>query len=262
MNKTDFILLFALLICFSSVCAQEYYTDTCYRRHIGGEIGITNFFGDDNNKSIERLRESKSSDRGYYYDKYYGDNEDFTMVYAGAKVEQIFGRYPQFGISSGLRLSMSFASLHSPDNSDFFWLLKEEGTTTDYVRLKSFSEHSFFVGIPVELRYLLSRRPRVFQTYFKIGAVANFRIATANSVKFSNQSMSKYEKEICSQIKPDGIFNLMVNPAFGFKIGRNCNPLANLEFQVPFFAYGAKNVSSLIYPEAGMNFNISLQFPF
>jgi hypothetical protein len=162
-----------------------------------------------------------------------------------------------------VRLSVSFASMNTSHGTDeLLWLLKQEGATTDYVRVKPFSENSFFVGVPVEFRYFLQRTPRIVQPYFKLSALANFRFATATNVETSSKAMSKYEKDIAAQIEPDGIFSMIVYPGFGIKIGRKCNPLANIEMQVPFFVSGAKSVSSLITPHTALNINFAMQLPF
>jgi hypothetical protein len=110
----------------------------------------------------------------------------------GVKPEIFLGRN-RWGISSGLRFSRYTTALE-PRNGAFYWMFRQEGLQTDYLMINKFTQRSYYLGVPLEVRFFPNRRELPVQIYFKAGAAVNYRLHTDNGVTFRDPSMNMPER--------------------------------------------------------------------
>ncbi|MDR1380516.1 MAG: hypothetical protein LBJ47_03450 [Tannerella sp.] len=249
------VIIFLILTLSPPVMAQ----DGGNKRNIkiGIEFGANEYWGE--TVSSDRIRGNNSvsySDR-YYYDDYYGlykSSQKMNVSYVGAKSEIFFLRN-RLGIAAGLRVSKYSAAMRI--NNDYvLWVLDRNDLVTDYVKIRNLEQNSYYLGVPLELRFFPNRRELPFQLYFKIGAVLNCRVATVNQVDFVNNAMERYEDEVDRQMANPSTFSAYIYPAIGFKISRY--PWINMEVHLGNVML---QTYSFVETDAGLGFQFSVQIP-
>jgi hypothetical protein len=234
---------------------------------IGVEFGVDGLFGDAIKQDM--IRENQSShywhdDNDYYYGLLYNDQE-MDITYWGIKPEMFFAKN-RIGLSTGLRLSRYSSSIDSYRNY-FLWMIHQDETYTEYVKIRDIKQNSYFLGIPVELKFFPNKRELPVQFYLKTGAVFNYRIHTNNKVKFENQSMRIHSGKINNYTKQYiNDFNSYMFLGLGFKIGRHHTdnkryiPHVNIELHALNIMLTEK-ASSFMKAYAGFGLQLSAQIP-
>ncbi len=203
-----------------------------------------------------------------YYPEYYGSSSQlqgsYQKWYLGAKTE-IRSKSNRFGLFAGLRFSRVNSSLgknqYWSDNSEFFYLLyKQEGTTTEYLRIREINRASNYIGIPLEVRFF-PYRPRLFRLYFKAATELSYRISTSTEVVFDDSAMDQFQKDVLNKFDGPGNFYSSFSIAAGIKIGRDDKPNINLEAVLPSFVLTNKS-SGLVNTISGGGLQLNVQFPF
>jgi hypothetical protein len=220
---------------------------------IGIDLGIGGFSGD--LKLLENIREVPSN-----YSFGLPHVENISKTYAGLKTE-FFTWHNRLGFAAGLHFSDYSSRLSQQKYDYFFWLVGQDGLTTDYARIREINQHNYYISIPLEVRIFTQRKERMVQPYFKAGINFNYRIYTNNDIVFQSSSMNRYSDMINEQLM-DNIDNFHVNAYFaaGLKIGRK--PWFNIELQTPGGIIGNSNVSSFIKSSwASFAFQLSVQIP-
>jgi hypothetical protein len=184
--------------------------------------------------------------------------------YAGVRSE-IFSLNDRFGLQSGLRFSQICNTIGKDEywggsTNYFYWLYRQEGTETEFLKIKEIRQNTGYLGIPVELRYFVSRRPRLFQLYGKLGAVVDFRVSTRTRVEFKDPAMEIFEKNISDQVDQPGPVSFAMYAGSGFKIGTDQKPSVSVEACFPFFILTAKS-SGMLRPLFGGGFQLTFQVP-
>jgi hypothetical protein len=254
--KKSSLFMIVLLACGSSITMQAEDKERTNNLKIGAEFGYDVFFGDHN---LDRLRKDKSSYYyGNYYDDYYGYEQALNVFYTGIKSEYFVWRN-RIGFASGIRLSM-FATDLNP-KKDCLWLLNETDSYTDLVRIRDITQNSYYIGIPLEIRFFSNNRELPFQSYVKIGGVFNCRLATTNSVTVKNPAMRQYEETISNQLGHSENFNMYFYNALGFKIARY--PWFNIEIHLPNIMVNRRFSSMMNLSDGGSGFGVqfSVQLP-
>jgi hypothetical protein len=256
-------LIFALFAVSPLLPAQTGFPQTDRKKkhniRIGFETGVDSYFSD--LKKPAPLREFNSELSDGYGFLYSGANQTFTSMGLGIKPEFFFGKN-RWGISSGLRFSRYLTTLN-PHHDSFYWMVSQEGLRTDYLTIRKFSQKSYYLGIPLEMRFFTNGRDLPFQIYFKIGSAFNYRLSTDNEVVFKEPSMNKYAEAVDEEIGEPDRFHVYAYPAFGFKIGRyrtGHSPWFNLEFHVPGILFQS-NVSSFSKSRTGLGASLTVQIP-
>jgi hypothetical protein len=254
MKKVFILVLFILLLSALTLPAQ----DNAKRFRLGFEFGADVYYGD--MVKPEQVRENKSAYPGYNgYDESLGDigaNQAMTALYLGVKPEFFFLRN-QIGIATGIRFSR-FLTAFSSDKDYFLWQLKEEGVYTDYLRIRNIEQQSYYIGIPLEIRFFPNRRELPFQHYFKLGAAFNYRLRTNNDIRFQDNAMNRHTGEIENKIGNPDDFTSYIYPVFGFKIGKGKFPRFNIEAHFPGFLVNP-NAFSFVKTYAGFGIQLSVQ---
>jgi hypothetical protein len=168
----------------------------------------------------------------------------------------------KFGYSIGVRYINYTGYLGAKDSYDdeFFYVkLKESGTQTDYIRVKSVNQTNRYIGVPVEFRYL-PFKPMLFRPYMKLGFDFNFKIKDSSNVNFENNEMDKYEDVVTKMFDEAEDFYSTMYLGFGVKFGRVGKVNLNINAQVPAFVLTG-NSAGLVKPVAGGGVNVSVQIP-
>lgn len=263
MKYLPYHLLFALFAVCPLLPAQIEFLQTDRKKkhniRISFEAGIDSYFSDI--KKPVLLREFQSDLSGRYASFYNEANKTFTSIGLGIRPEFFFGKN-RWGISTGIRFSCYLTTLELFHES-FYWMIRQEGLLTDYLTIRKFLQKSYYLGVPLEMRFFTNRRDLPFQTYFKIGSVFNYQLSTDNEVVFRESSMDKYAGAVDEGIGEPDRFHVYAYPAVGFKIGRcrtEHSPWFNLEFHVPGILFQS-NVSSFSKSKTGLGASLTVQIP-
>jgi hypothetical protein len=201
----------------------------------------------------------------YYY--YYETSNIRALLYknyVGVKIEsRILNN--TIGLLTGLRYTWTHGSIgkntYWESNSDYLYLLyKQNGTTTEFLKVKSITQVSGFAGIPVEVR-IYPYKNRKIQMYYKIGADFNFRVTNNTQVSFKNPAMESYADDITNLIEDPWKAYATVYAAIGMKIGQPDKPGLNIEATIPS-AIICNYKQSFVSPEAGAGFQLNVRIPF
>ncbi|GHS89481.1 hypothetical protein FACS1894201_10850 [Bacteroidia bacterium] len=184
------------------------------------------------------------------------------ISYIGAKAEYFLWNN-RIGIGAGLRFSM-YNSTFSSNKGSFLWLLKEDGLTTDYVRIIHITQKSPYIGVPLEFRFFPNNHDWFVQYYVKVGVMFNYRLSTNDSVTFLNPAMNLHAETVMNQVDDPPNFNAYLYPVIGLKLAR-C-PWFNLEIHVPCVMFRSKNATSTQLnadetATAGAGIQFSIQIP-
>jgi hypothetical protein len=250
MKKTTLIIVFLMCMCFLAFPLRA------QNIKLAVEFGTDAYFGD--TKKPDKARETKStslySDDDFHYG-FIGPEQTTNIFYLGLKSEFFFLN-DRLGLASGLRFSHYSTNLDS-DRDYFLWQIRQEATYTDYVRIRDITQRSYYLGLPLEMRFFLNKWNRVFRPYVKVGAVLNWRVHTNNAVKFEDRAMNHYEGQVSDGIEPPNRFNAYLYPAMGFKVGRTS--WFNFEIHFPTVMLTPGNSSFFDdYPNIG--FGLGVQF--
>jgi hypothetical protein len=150
------------------------------------------------------------------------------------------------------------------NSSDFFYLLfSQEGTKTEYMKVKEIDQVTGYIGIPLELKiypYIKERKTNIY-VYYKIGSDFNFRIHSRTSAVFSNDAMEQYEDAIGDVVEKPWSFYSSVHLGIGFRIGKHEKPGVNIEFLYPAAIWG-QDKQGLVNPEGGGGVQVNVRLPF
>ena len=227
---------------------------------IGFEMGFHEFYG--STIAPEQIRSIPSVAVSEYYTGGYENKSSHVIhkLYAGIKYEALLYNN-RFGISSGIRLAQLSAQLDHNRKYDYFiWLLRQDEQTSDYVAIRDMKQKSYYVCIPLELRFFPQKRDRLFKYYFKLGGALNYRFSTVYNINFQEAEMSGYGGDIENQIQKPCTYSGFIYPAFGFRWGKNKNPWVNIELQFPGFIIAQKK-HAFVNPDVGLGMQLSVQFP-
>lgn len=185
--------------------------------------------------------------------------------YVGLKIE-LRSRNDKFGLLGGIRYSHVKSSIGKNTNwsgpsSYFYVFLKQDATSTEYVKVLEFDQKSDYLGIPIEFRYFPFKLKN-FRPYVKAGIEFNFLILTASDIVFYNDAMEAYQGDLLNMIDEPASFDSRCYLSFGFKLEKGPVPGINIELSAPS-VYLTPMVSSLVKPTAASGgFQLNLQFPF
>jgi len=245
-----------ILLCLSMgfVSAQEQR-----QKYIGLETGIT-FIGNEM-KDMDFIRGDIPS-----YTMGYSTNSLTSLTYRrfiGIKPE-IFSLNNKFGIQAGFRFSQIFNSVgkskYWTNSSDYFyWLYRQEGVNTEYLKVKEVNQTSDYLGIPIEIRYFPIKLD-LFQVFIKVGAEINFLLLSKTDIVFHDDAMELYQDDMVKKVGQPNVFSSSIYGAGGIRIGKESKPSISIEACLPYLFLTSES-SGLVNPIAGGGFQINLQIP-
>jgi hypothetical protein len=255
--KTIRIFILILSVLFSSLTklwAQDKDNSKIHNFKLGFEAGFNGYWGDV--VEPDGVRENYSS--AYDYSFHILPVQSAIACHVGVKPEYFFLKN-RFGVSAGLRVSRFSSAFESNNSYPVMWLLRQEGIYTEYVRIRSITQNSYYVGIPLEVRFFPNRREFRFQHYLKLGVAINYQVHTRYKTEFYDKQMRIYAGTVEAQLGKPNPFNAYIYPAIGFKIGRSSSPWVNLEIYCS--ALITPRTISFLKDGAGVGLQFSVQFP-
>jgi len=169
-----------------------------------------------------------------------------------------------FGYFIGIRFSKLTSTLSAnsnyTSNEFFYFLLKQEGLNTDYLKIMSFEEYSQYIGIPLEVRCFFYE-PRFLRFYSKISTVISSRLSTSHKVEYYNPAMDEYNDEVVDKFDEPANLLWELGLCAGLRIGQDDGPSLDIEVSMPSFIL-SNNTSSLVDPNVGFGFRVGFQYPF
>ncbi|PZR41552.1 MAG: hypothetical protein DI538_01040 [Azospira oryzae] len=186
-----------------------------------------------------------------------------TTSYYGLNLERTFFN-DRLGIIAGARYSNSISSVGLTGffhrHFDYFYLrISEEGTTTTYLKTQQLKQVSHYLGIPLEVRYLLFNS-RFTGLYFKVGSVFDFLVKSKNEVDLAVTTSSfDLENTAANKLGTPDNFCPSLYGGIGLRLGRGA-PLFNIEITLPSVQLNS-NYSTLINPHAGGGLRLMFQIP-
>ncbi len=250
------ILFTLFLLCFviSTINAQNLKL-----KYIGVDVGMPFVVTQMHNHDFIR---NETAPR--YYEESMSDNlsSSMTITYGGLTAE-FMNKNNRLGITTGLRYTNLYSELgdaSSESVKDFFYLMyKQDETNTEYLKINGIKQVSHYLGIPLEIR-CYPFKPRIFRLYFKVAADINLQFLSNTNVKFVNNEMEIYEKEVKDKFgKPSALYS-HVGASMGFRFGKDDRPSFSYELCLPSFIV-TPNSSSLVKPEAIIGFQLNYQLP-
>jgi len=199
---------------------------------------------------------------------YYNESASYVMAlfyknYYGLKYENRFLKN-KLGVVSGIRYTRTDASIgkdtYWSSKTDYFYVLSgQQGTTTEFMRVKNITQIAHYLGIPLEFRFYPYEERKV-QLYYKIGFDFNFLVGNHTNVVFRERAMNQYEEEISDIIEDPWKFYATAGLAVGLKIGDAGKPGINIEACIPS-GIMRSNSSSFVSPAVGAGIQLNIRFP-
>lgn len=199
----------------------------------------------------------------------YSNLNSSNRVYTNAYFTQI-GFRPEYelirnklSVSTGIRFShiLNEVEKYNSENGGYFFLrYGNNPLITEYARVKSISEQTSYLGIPLEFQ-LTPFRYYKLAPYMRIGSEIGFKISTSNEINFYNNAMNEYASEIMQQYsyEPQSTFATIYS-ALGLSLGSADKINYNIEFLLPSVFLTNRN-SSLLEIDQYQGVRLSIKLP-
>lgn len=171
----------------------------------------------------------------------------------------------KLGFTTGVRYS-SFNTLisgYTSNNANFFYIrYSTSGTDTKFARVKSISESSKLIGIPLEISYI-PFSSRYVQYFLKAGLEpASYRISHLTDIEFENPDMKAVEEEVAATFSaPVSAFCTTIYTSLGFTITGETTPGFTFEWVLPSVFISQKNFNLADVNRAFTGIRASVHFP-
>jgi hypothetical protein len=170
----------------------------------------------------------------------------------------------KFGLLAGVRYTRVVSSVgknsYWSNSTNYFYLLYlQEGTNTEYLKVKEIKQSSNYLGIPVEIRFS-PFKPRLIRPYFKLGAEISFRLNSRTDVLFFDDAMEPYQKDVAVLVGEPRSVSSTVYGSGGIRLGREFKPNISFEICLPAI-YLTGESSGLVNPISGGGFQLNVQIP-
>jgi len=168
------------------------------------------------------------------------------------------------GIAGGLRYSWLISSIgrssYWSDTPEYFYLqYAQDGTNTEYAKVREVVQKAGYVGIPLELS-VYPFNPRVVNLYFKAGASFNFNVTNKTDIVFYNEEMEPYEDEVAEVIEEPWPFYSSLYLGIGLLVPKSAKPGFNIEFCIPVGMITTGD-PALVDSKAGVGFHLMFRIP-
>lgn len=184
------------------------------------------------------------------------DDASVTNMYVGVKPE--FFITNQLSVDAGVRFTYTYSEYDKHYSRYMYWLYSQEGQNTSYIRVRNIEQESYWVGIPVDIRFV-PRGLDETSVYLKAGCALNWRITTHNEVKCYKHDMKHYEDDIADQVsKPDN-FALPIWLGVGMQFGPH--KAMCIEFTFPYITEWAQTTSLGEVEPISLGFQFTYRLP-
>jgi len=250
----NLVLLFLICLYTGIVSAQE-----IRQKYIGVEAGLA--FFESNMLNVDFIRKDMSS-----YSTGYSTNNISSNTYKsyiGIKPEY-YTLNGKLGGMVGIRFSrvdniVGKNNYMAEGNNYFYFLYRQDGLTTEYLKVKQIDQHAEYLGIPVEIRYF-PFRPHFFRLYFKAGAEIDFRLQSKTDFSFDDKAMEIFQNDLTAKFEKPRAVNVLLYGAGGIRLGRKGKPSVSYEITLPYL-YVTSEPTALANPIFGAGFQLNFQIP-
>lgn len=197
-------------------------------------------------------------------DQYASVSSTYFRHRVSAKMEGISAD-EHWGYVFGIRYSQLHSALESSATTraagvPFFYLrIREDGTTTEYLKIHRLVQNSSYFGVPIELKWMPFNK-LLKPMYFKAGMEASYRLSTVNRVEFSNQDMHEFKDDVLQLFDDPDEWYLNYFIAMGVRVG----PADKIHLDAEAFLFSGlftQHTSSLVETLGGSGFQMTLQVP-
>ncbi|HRZ49931.1 MAG TPA: hypothetical protein P5338_11115 [Bacteroidales bacterium] len=171
----------------------------------------------------------------------------------------------KLGFAAGMRYSTfnTLISGYTSNNANFFYIrYSTSGTDTKFARIKSISESSKLIGIPIEATYF-PFSTCYLQCFLKAGIEpASFRISHLTDIEFENPDMEAVEEEVAATFNtPVSTFCSTFYTSVGFTIAGETKPGFTFEWVLPSVFISQKNFNLADVNRAFTGIRASMHIP-
>lgn len=247
-----------MLTCY--VSGQDNPSQNTFLRNIYIETGM-DFVGCTPPEEKDYIRGDVIPDPYYYETSYI--RALLYKNFVGVKYEKRVLQN-KVGLTAGVRFTWMHSSIgknsYWGSGSDYYYFLyQEQGTKTEFLRVKDITQSATYIGIPFEIR-IYPYEERTVQMYYKIGFDLNRLMTAHTKVSFENKLMDSYEQGIEQIIEEPLSYYATAYAAIGMKIGKSDKPGVNLEACIPAVII-CNYDAAFVKPTAGGGFQINLRIP-
>jgi hypothetical protein len=244
------LIFLPLIICWYSAAAQAPETR---QKLLGFETGMNFFPG-----KVWSMDNIRGDMPAYSYASQ--DNKlisESFFAYAGIKAEY-FTLDNKYGLATGLRYMQMNSSVNK-NESFFYWLYRQEGVNTEYLKVKEINQKTDYIGIPVEVKCFVFV-PSWIRWYVKAGAEVSFKMNSQTDVKFYDEAMMPYEDGVTTKVPDTGSFSSSLYAAGGARVGKDSKPSVCFEICLPSVLLTQES-TGLVHSTAGFGFQFNVQIP-
>ncbi len=188
-------------------------------------------------------------------------NESVTLSSSGLSVGsriELFHDPTKIGFSTGLRLK-SFSHELNPNNKYFYYRYYQYETQTKFVRINNITDFSFYVCIPVEIRYIFFHEGMLY-AFAKLGAEVGTPLYRDLEIEYKNPNTQTDYVKITIEREKNFVMQSFYG-SFGGMIGKEGQLHAVFELIVPGLFTSSRNFD-LINTTSFYGVRFSLQIPF
>ncbi len=171
----------------------------------------------------------------------------------------------KLGFAAGVRYSSftTHISGYTSSNANFFYIrYSTSGTDTKFARVKSITESSKLIGIPIEVTYVPFSS--TFMQFFLKGGIepASYRISHLTDIEFENPDMEGVEEEVAATFgTPVSTFCSTFYTSLGFTIAGETKPGFTFEWVLPSVFISQKNFNLADVNRMHTGIRASIHFP-
>ena len=220
-------------------------------------FGLYAFESDVKTKNMIRSFEPQTSPYAYANHQF---DAQYQSLFAGFAAERNLAAKPS--VSAGLQYARMTGHLEmnrmyeGPDY--FYYRFREEGTVTEYYRIREFQQNAHYVGVPVDLRY--SPLNRNFKITVRAGTEINYRIASNGSADFVDREMEQYEDQFIDSFDRPDPLNVIIVVGAGISYGKPGKANYGVEIAGPCVSVTQK-AGGMFTPTAGAGFSLFVKVP-
>ena len=237
MKKTIFLAAMLLSVVSTSFADEPYWA-------MNIAAGF-DFFGT-TPREMDNIRAYRSSNQYLY-----GSHDKMAVSYYFSFMPEYY-LLNQISVSTGLRLTNT-KSKYESDYDYFYYKIKEDGYNTYYQKVRSFSQTSTYVGIPLEFRFTIRGNGRP-TPYIRGGMVFNFHLTTATKTNLYRDDPGGDPVSLPDADK----FVLPIYAAVGCHVGHKKS--VSLEFTFPYILPGCSMSGFQECDDLGGGFRLTYQF--
>lgn len=249
-----------IAIFFVVISAQSSRPQVPRLKYIGIDAGVNFISGQMTDMSFIR------SEVPSMYDPYSRSSVSSrtNRYYTGVKYE-VLSLTDRMGFLVGFRYSHISSVIGKSDywsdhDNYFYWLYQNQGTNTDYLKVESIDQQDDYLGVPLEMRYYVAKRPHKFHVFAKLGADFNWLLNSKTSIGFNNKAMNIHESELLEMLHDPKPFYTAMYFGGGIKIGGDNKPSVSLEATMPYLFLTNKSLG-ITDPSFGGGFQVNFQIP-